>query len=90
MMIGMTRVKIAVSLPEDLVDAARAAVRTGRAPSVSAYVETALVHQTEADELDEWLAENLRASGGAMTEEERAWADEVLDAAPARRSTRAR
>lgn len=79
MMLGMTRrAKIAVSLPADLVAAAREAVRAGRAPNVSGYVETALAAQVSNDALDAWLAELLEETGGPMSDDERAWADGVL------------
>ncbi len=91
MMIGMTRrAKIAVSLPAELVAAARRAVKSGRAPSVSAYVETALAHQVDRDEGGDWIDEWLAETGGPMTAEEEAWADEVLGLTRVRRSTRAR
>lgn len=78
MMLGMTRAKIAVSLPAELVAAARKAVRSGRAESVSGYVEAALAAQVANDSVDEWIAQMLEESGGPMTDEERAWADSVL------------
>ena len=53
--------KIAVSLPDHLVEEARAAVAGGRAASVSAYVAEALAEKsgrrTLADLLDEMDAE---------------------------------
>ena len=79
MMIGMTRkAKIAVTLPQELVDTARDAVRRGRATSVSAYVAEAMTQRAKADDLDTLLDEMLDASGGPMTDEERAWADRLL------------
>jgi len=79
MIVGMTRrVKIAVSLPADLVAAARKATRAGRAASVSGYVETALAAQVVNDAVDGWLAALLEEAGGPMTPEERAWADAAL------------
>jgi Arc/MetJ-type ribon-helix-helix transcriptional regulator len=91
MMVGMTaRAKIAVSLPAELVAAARRAVKSGRAPSVSAYVESALSTQVESDEGGDWIDEMLAETGGPMTAEEEAWAGDVLGLPRARRSTRAR
>ena len=79
MMIGMTRrAKIAVTLPQELVDAARSAVRHGRAPSVSAYVSEAVAQRAKSEDLDALLEEMLDETGGPMTEEERAWADREL------------
>lgn len=77
MMLGMTRAKIAVSLPVELVAAARSAVRRGRAASVSGYVETALAAQVAADDTA-WLDQMLEESGGALSADEIAWADAVL------------
>src|SRR5438445_570435 len=51
MMDGMTRRKIAITLPEDQVVAARRAVAEGRSPSVSAYIAEALARRDADDEL---------------------------------------
>ena len=59
---GMTT-KIAVSLPDELVDAARAAVREGRAPSVSAYVADAMADKARRTPLGELLDELDRLHG---------------------------
>lgn len=69
--------KIAVSLPADLVAAARAAVRRGDAASVSAYVADAL--QTKAA-ADSWTAtlEQMDLELGAPTAEDESWARTVL------------
>lgn len=64
--------KIAVSLPSELVQAARSAVRAGRAPSVSAYVAGALREKTELEDLDALLDEMLAETGGPVTDAERA------------------
>lgn len=80
MIVGMTpREKIAVTVPAELVGRAREAVKKGRAASVSAYVTAALEERVKLDELDEMLAEMLAETGGPMTDEERAWADSVLE-----------
>lgn len=75
---GMT-VKIAVSLPDELVARAKRAVAEGRAASVSAYVAAALARQVREDELSAMLAE-MRAEHGAPSADDVAWADRVLDA----------
>lgn len=76
---GMTRkAKIAVTLPQELVESARRAVRRGRAASVSAYVAGALEQRAKSEDLDTLLEEMLEETGGPMTDEERAWADEQL------------
>jgi Arc/MetJ-type ribon-helix-helix transcriptional regulator len=73
----MTRRKIAVTLPEDQVAAARRAVAEGRAASVSAYVSQALARRNADDELAEVLAE-IYAESGPPSDEDRAWARSVL------------
>ena len=59
---GMTT-KIAVSLPDELVEAARAAVRDGRAPSVSAYVADAMADKARRTSLGELLDDLDRLHG---------------------------
>lgn len=77
MMSSTTRkAKIAVSLPQPLVQAARVAVAAGRAPNVSAYVARALEEQIKLDDLDSLLAELLSQSGGPLSGSERARIDE--------------
>jgi Arc/MetJ-type ribon-helix-helix transcriptional regulator len=67
-----------VSLPDELVEAARAAVRDGRAASVSAYVADALREKsgryTLADVLD-----RLDAELGPPGPEADAWAKREAD-----------
>jgi Arc/MetJ-type ribon-helix-helix transcriptional regulator len=75
---GMTRSKIAVSLPADLVARAREAVSEGRVSSVSAYVAEALEEKAELDDLAALLDEMLAESGGPLTARERTAADRAL------------
>lgn len=76
MLAGMTT-KIAISLPDEQVAAAKQAVRDGRASSVSAFISRALDHRlaeyTLADVAAAWIAED-----GEPSAEDYAWADEVL------------
>jgi hypothetical protein len=67
--------KVAVSVPADLVDAARAAVDRGTDASVSAYFTRALEEQAKSDDLDAMIAEMFDETGGPMTHEERADTD---------------
>ena len=69
--------KIAVSLDENLVLSAEAAVRAGRSPSVSAYVSEAMSEKGRRDALAEVLAEMDREHGRPSREDER-WARDVL------------
>ncbi len=78
MIIGMTTAKIAVSLPSELVDQARAAVAQGRAASVSAYVAEALEDKVLTDDLASMLDAMLAVTGGPMTKRERRTADVIL------------
>lgn len=59
---GMTT-KIAVSLPDELVEAAREAVRDGRAASVSAYVADAMADKARRSSLGEILDQLDRLYG---------------------------
>jgi Arc/MetJ-type ribon-helix-helix transcriptional regulator len=77
MFMGMTRRKIAITLPEDQVAAARRAVAEGRSPSVSAYISETLAHKAADDELTETVAE-IYAKTGPPTAADRAWARQAL------------
>ncbi|SEB60185.1 hypothetical protein SAMN04489844_0648 [Nocardioides exalbidus] len=71
--------KIAVSLPDHLVDEARDAVATGRVASVSAYVAEAMTEKSRRLTLAEVLDE-MDAELGAPDEDARARAERALDA----------
>jgi Arc/MetJ-type ribon-helix-helix transcriptional regulator len=73
----MTTAKIAVTLPPELVEAAKRAVETGRAPSVSAYVAKALARQERADSVAELLGE-LIEQHGEPSADDYAWARHAL------------
>ena len=75
---GMT-VKIAVSLPDELVEQARRAVADGRADSVSAYVAGALAERGQRDSLLSVLS-RMSDELGAPTADDVAWARSALDA----------
>lgn len=77
MIASMTRQKIAITLPDEQVAAARLAVAEGRAASVSAYISEALARRTAEEEMAEMIAE-IYAQTGEPTEEDRAWARRVL------------
>lgn len=74
--LGMTT-KIAVSLPDELVAAARRAVGEGRAPSVSAFVAAALNEHSRYGQLADLLSE-MSAEAGAPTQGDRDWARHAL------------
>jgi len=69
--------KIAVSVPEELVAGAEAAVASGRASSVSAYVSEALGDKARNDRLVEVLDQMDRELGPPGKRAE-AWARRVL------------
>src|SRR5271166_226448 len=77
MITGMTRKKIAITLPEEQVAAARRAVAEGRSPSVSAYISQALARRDADEELAETVAE-IYAETGEPTDADRAWARQAL------------
>lgn len=85
-----TTYKIAVSLPRQVAERARRAVRRGDAASMSAYVASALEEKLKTDELSSLLATMLEESGGPLTAAERRAADRALGltAKPTRRTRR--
>ncbi|HLI36854.1 MAG TPA: hypothetical protein VKV80_05860 [Streptosporangiaceae bacterium] len=75
----MASKKVTVTLDEVQLDRIRALVAAGAAPSVSGFVQHAV--GVALDDVAGWgalLAEALRDTGGALSDDERAWADEVL------------
>lgn len=66
-----------VTVDEDTVRAAEAAVAAGRAPSVSSWVASAMSERAHRETLTAVLSE-IRAELGAATDEETAWARSVL------------
>jgi antitoxin ParD1/3/4 len=74
----MTRTKIAVSLQTELVDQAKRAVAEGRADSVSAYVAEAIEEKRTNEDLAALLVEMLAETGGPLTAQEQAAADQAL------------
>ncbi len=79
MVIGMATRKITITLDETQLDQIRSLVEAGTAPSVSGFVQHAV--SVALDDVAGWgamLAEALRQTGGALSNDERAWADDVL------------
>jgi Arc/MetJ-type ribon-helix-helix transcriptional regulator len=75
----MATVKVTVTLPEEQLAEIRSVVAAGGAGSVSALVQHAVA--LALDDVAGWqqmLAAALEETGGPLTDEERAWADEVL------------
>ena len=69
--------KVTVALEPAVVRRAKAAVRGGRAKSLSALVNAALDEQLRRDDLDE-LFDRWDAERGPPTREDEAWAARVL------------
>lgn len=79
MVSGMATQKITVTLDGDRVKEIRALVAAGQAANVSAFVQHAVgVALHDAAGWKEMLADGLRQTGGALTKNERAWADALL------------
>src|SRR5215831_10019750 len=77
--IGMATRKVTITLDEAQLDQIRSLVQAGTVASVSGFVQHAVA--VALDDVAGWgamLAEALRATGGELSDKERAWADEVL------------
>ncbi|MEA2932869.1 MAG: hypothetical protein QOI56_1654 [Actinomycetota bacterium] len=81
---GMATKKVTVTLDETQLLRIRALVEAGSARSVSGFVQHAV--EVSLDDVAGWgalLAEALGATGGTLSEDERAWADGILGGSPA-------
>jgi Arc/MetJ-type ribon-helix-helix transcriptional regulator len=79
MVFGMASKKITVTLAEDQVEQIRTLVDRDQAASVSGFVQHAV--GVALDDVAGWgamLAQALQETGGPLTAEEKAWADEAL------------
>jgi Arc/MetJ-type ribon-helix-helix transcriptional regulator len=79
MVIGMATRKVTVTLDETQLDQIRSLVQSRAAQSVSGFVQHAVA--VALDDVAGWgaiLADALRQTGGALSDDERAWADNVL------------
>ncbi len=85
---GMTKAKIAITIPRPLLAKAQRAVKDGRAESVSAYVTSALEAKAKLDDLKGMLDEMLLETGGPMTPAERREAARMLGIRPHRKRAR--
>jgi len=71
--------KVTITLDEAQLDQIRSLVQARTAPSVSGFVQHAVA--VALDDIAGWgamLAEALQQTGGTLTDDERAWADDVL------------
>jgi Arc/MetJ-type ribon-helix-helix transcriptional regulator len=79
MVIGMATQEITITLDDDQVREIRALVAAGQAANLSAFVQHAVgVALDDAAGWKEILEEALEQTGGALTKDERAWADGFL------------
>jgi Arc/MetJ-type ribon-helix-helix transcriptional regulator len=79
MVTGMATKKVTITIDQAQFDRVRALVDAGTAPSVSGFVQHAVA--VALDDIAGWgalLAEALKETGGALSDEERTWADEML------------
>ncbi len=90
MTIGMTTTKIAITVPDEVLALARAAVRQGRGASLSAYISDALGQRLMQDDLDELLQTMLAETGGPLTPAELGSARAALGLPKALRRSRTR
>jgi hypothetical protein len=74
----MTDRKVTVALEPGVIRRAKAAVKGGRAKSLSALVNAALDEQLRRDDLEE-LFDRWDAERGPPTPEDEAWAARVLE-----------
>ena len=73
----MTKAKVAVTIPMDVLKLARQQVKTGRAKSLSALVSEAVGEKVHRNELLEIL-DAMDAACGKPGKAEQAWARRVL------------
>lgn len=79
MVSGMATTKITVTITEAQLDAIRKLVGQNAATSVSGFVQRAVdVALQDASGWDAMLKASLEETGGPLTKEERAWADELM------------
>ncbi len=73
----MKAAKVAVSIPKDVLERAKAEVASGRAKNLSALVSETLEERLDRDELDAIL-KAMDAEYGPPSKEAKAWAKRVL------------
>jgi Arc/MetJ-type ribon-helix-helix transcriptional regulator len=79
MVSGMATKKITITLETAQLDRVRDLVEAGKATSVSGFVQHAV--GVSLDDIAGWgalLAQALRDTGGPLSRDEKAWADEML------------
>jgi hypothetical protein len=74
----MTKTKIAVTVDTDVLRRAKRAVKSGQAPSLSAFVNNAIREKVVDEDLMQMLDEMLERTGGPLTPAERRDAERSL------------
>jgi Arc/MetJ-type ribon-helix-helix transcriptional regulator len=90
MVVGMATKKITVTLDEAQLARIRSLVESGKAASVSGFVQHAV--GVSLDDVAGWgamLAEALAHTGGDLSAEEKEWADRILGTAKRRKRSAA-
>jgi hypothetical protein len=76
--VGMTRSKIAISLPRDQIARVHREVRAGRAASVSGYIAKVLAEQEKRESLRELLRDLIELHGQPAAKDIK-WAERALE-----------
>lgn len=76
---GMTRSKIAISLPKDRLAKVHREIRAGRAVSVSGYIAQVLQEHERSESL-QTLLQDLIEQHGEPTAKDKKWAERALAA----------
>lgn len=90
MVLGMVSKKVTVTLEVEQVEQIRRLVLTGKAASISGFVQHAV--GVALDDVAGWgamLAQALQETGGPLSAEEKTWADATLGVSKRRRSSAA-
>src|SRR5205809_6976313 len=80
--------KMAISLPQSAAEHVKRAVRSGRAPSASAYIAQAIEQRAKRENSLAWLDEMLEETGGPLTPAEERRVDRLLGLSPPKRRRR--
>lgn len=87
MVIGMATKKVTVTLDEEQLEEIRRLVDSGKASSVSGFVQHAVgISLDDVAGWDAMLDEALAQTGGPLTKDERAWVDSALGKGRRRKS----
>jgi hypothetical protein len=76
--VGMTKAKIAISLPKDQIARVHREVRAGRAASVSGYIARVLAEQERRESLRELLRDLVEQHGEPAAKDVK-WAERALE-----------